>query len=201
MNFFSRIKAELTDPLKTFRLFEISIAVVCIAIPLLLRLADREVTGFRTSISDYVYMKNSYVYGMLLTIAAMLFIFNGAVYFKKQKAFGLNSAGKWYNVILGLSLFGVILLPHKEYVTVHYFFGGVFFLGNAVVIALFHKKQYAAPSLVLAFITVAAMALHFFGGVLSLLVAEWISLTVIGLHFILEATGTINYNAIRQGAA
>ncbi len=72
----------------------------------------------------------------------------------------------------------------------------MFFAGNAVVIALFHKKQYTTPSIILAVITLGAIALHFFGNILSLLVAEWISLAVIGIHFILEATGTINYNAI-----
>jgi hypothetical protein len=41
--------------------------------------------GFRLSLSDYVYSSNSYIFGMLYTMAAMLFIFNGAVYFKSQK--------------------------------------------------------------------------------------------------------------------
>src|ERR1700722_20801936 len=107
-------------------------------------------------------------------MAAMLFIFNDAVYFRNEDAFGLQRAGKWYNVILGVSLLGVILFPHRQYVIIHYFFGGLFFLGNAVVTALFPYAQDRPLSIVLAVLTVAAIALHFVGD-WSLLVCEWIS--------------------------
>lgn len=180
------------NPLRTFRLFEITIAIVCMAIPALLRLADSGYPGFRPSISDYVYMPRSYIFGMLLTVGAMLFIYNGAVYFNNERVFGLNSAGKWYNVVLGLSLIGIILLPYKQHVALHYSFAGIFFVGNALVTAFFHRPQFAVLSIALAVLTLVAIVLHFWGGFLSLLAAEWISLTVIGIHFILEATGVID---------
>lgn len=188
MNIFARISNVLADPLATFRIFERTIAVVCVAIPALLRLADKGNTGFRESISDYVYMSDSYIYGMLLCMAAMLFIFNGAVYFRNEDAFGLQRAGKWYNVILGVSLLVVILFPHRQYVIIHYFFGAVFFLGNAVVIGLFHNARDRVVSIVLAVVTVAAIALHY-AGVWSLLAGEWVSLGVIAAHFIMQARG------------
>jgi hypothetical protein len=155
-------------------------------IPALLRLADKGSTGFRESISDYVYMSDSYIYGMLLCMAAMCFVFNGAVYFRNEVSFGLSRAGKWYNVILGVSLLGVILFPPHQYVIIHYFFGGLFFLGNAVVAALFSYAQDRAASIVLAVVTVAAIGLHYIG-LFSLLVGEWISLAVIAAHFIMQA--------------
>lgn len=187
MSLLNTIKRVMHDPLQTFRLFEILIAAVCIAIPALLKVADIGYPGFRISISAYVYMCHSYIYGMLLTIAAMLFIFNGAVYFKNEISFNLNKAGKWYNVLLGLSLFAVILLPYKAYPTLHYVFAGIFFLGNALVIALFHRPKYRFISLILAGLTVLAIAIHYINESVSLLVSEWISLAVIGIHFILEA--------------
>ncbi|MEO6488313.1 MAG: hypothetical protein ABIO04_00115 [Ferruginibacter sp.] len=129
----------LEDPLKTFKVYEILIAAVCIFIPLILRFYDNDkvypvkvnflrsgiiidsvqnikrssssISGtiqiidkdrwhFRTSISDYAYSTNSYLFGMLLCIAAMLFIFNGAVYFKSQRSVNVNKQGKWYIVFL-----------------------------------------------------------------------------------------------------
>jgi hypothetical protein len=47
LTIFTRIKQMLADPLATFRIFERTIAVVCITIPALLRLADKGNTGFR----------------------------------------------------------------------------------------------------------------------------------------------------------
>ena len=80
MKIFSIVKTTLADPLVTFKYFERFIAIFCIIMPLILWLADGGINHpFRDSISDYVYMPHSYVFGMLLCIAAMLFIFNGAV--------------------------------------------------------------------------------------------------------------------------
>jgi cell division protein FtsW (lipid II flippase) len=160
------------DRLATFRLFEILIALVCIVMPGLLKLTDTGASGFRSCISDYVYMTHSYFFGMLLCIAGMLFIFHGAVYFRN--AFSLT--------------------PYHQYFISHNIFAGIFFLGNAVVIAIFHKTKYRVISLILAVLTVLALALCLLFNTVSLFAAEWISLTVIGIHFILEALGAIRFN-------
>lgn len=152
--------------------------------PLILWLADGG-QPFRPSISNYVYMSRSYIYGMLLCIAAMLFIFNGAVYYKNEQHLRISWHGQWYNVVLGLSLIGVICFPHIEHPALHYFFAGVFFLGNAVVTGAFYKDKDRKKSLALAALTVIAFPLAF-AHVISLLAAEWLSLFVIGVHFILS---------------
>ena len=182
------VRRDISDPLKTFRLFERLIAIICIAMPVFLLLFDTEKKGlhFRSSISDYVYMPASHIFGMMLCIAAMLFIFNGAVYFKNQSHLKLKRAGKWYNVILGLSLLGVILLPYKENKIPHYFFAVIFFLGNAAVIGFFHKKKDRIPGVALAILTVVFLAICVIG-LIPVFWGEWLSLTVIGIHFILEA--------------
>ena len=220
MTFAQNIKKRLEDPLKTFRLYQILIAVVCMVVPAILRLSDHENVypqkvklndidmlkdsipamvqdsvkhikkdhlGFRLSISDYAYSYNSYLFGMLLCIAAMLFIFNGAIYFKNQYTLKVNSKGKWYNVVLGLSLFGVICFPSRDFTFLHYTFASVFFFGNAVVIGLFHNKKDRIKSIVMSVLTVVFLLLSLVLKPLTLLWGEWLSLIVIALHFILES--------------
>src|ERR1700761_4886682 len=104
MSFTQTLKTKLRDPLATFKGLERTIAAVCILIPVILRLTDtnnnplcHDHSGFRFSISDYVYMPAAYMFGMMLCIAAMLFIFNGAVYFRNEEPhkLNLNPNGKW----------------------------------------------------------------------------------------------------------
>ena|ERR1017187_9966473 len=192
MSIAESLRTKLNDKLATFKWFERTISVVCIAIPLVLMLADKENAGsFRKSISEYVYMIHSYVFGLMLGIAAMLFIFNGAVYFKNEapEKLNLNKQGKWYNIVLGLSLIGVIITPHLQYTVAHYIFAGIFFVGNAVVTGLFHEKKDRPLSIIMAIMTLAALGIYFTGlfPAFTILWAEWISLTVIGIHFFLES--------------
>ncbi|MBN1185796.1 MAG: hypothetical protein JXB49_26175 [Bacteroidales bacterium] len=204
MKLINTIQSRLADPLYTFRLFERSIAAFCVLIPFILWLTDGGFPHpFRPSISQYALMNNSYVFGMLLSIAAMLFIFNGAVYFNNQKYMHISENGQWYNVLLGLSLLGVIVFPCcnccidpcKQHLThccisrvAHFVFAGIFFIGNALVTAFFHKDKDKIISIIMAILTIASLPLAIFH-VISLLVAEWISLTVISVHFILSTFG------------
>src|SRR5450631_126350 len=153
------IRRTVQDPLATFRIFEVMIAVVCIAMPGLLWLADNSLAKPLVCISEYAYMPKSYFYGMLLAVPAMLFIFNGAVYFRNEDNFNLSKAGKWYNVILGVSLLGVILTPYHQYFWPHLILASIFFVGNAVVIAVFHQPKYRTVSIILALLTVVTLAL------------------------------------------
>lgn len=197
MDFLQKVKTDLEDPLKTFKWFERSIALTCIAIPAVLRLTDKDRTGnpaisFRKSISQYVYMTHSYVFGLLLMMAAMMFIFNGAVYFKGQekRQLLLSKTGKWYNIALGLSLIGVVVFPCEQYEVTHTAFAILFFVGNAVVTGVFYQKRNKAFSIVLAILTLATLVPVYFH-VFTLFWGEWLSLAVIGVHFILEARGQV----------
>lgn len=186
MDIIKKVKKELADLLGTFKLFERFIAVFCISIPFLLWLADAPGDNkFRGSISNYVYMDKSYIFGLLLTMAAMLFIFNGAVYYKTEQHLNISWHGQWYKVVLGLSLIGVVCFPHLEYPVPHYIFAGLFFLGNAVVTGIFYKDKDKGKSLTMAILTVLALPLALFH-VISILVGEWISLALISIHFILS---------------
>jgi len=195
----------MNDPLQTFRIYQRIIAGICITIPAILRFYEKDTNypamvikggeeigkdrfGFRLSISDYVYSTNSYLFGMLLCIAAMLFIFNGAVYFKNQDRMQLHSMGKWYNTILGICLLGVVSCPHRNWEILHYLFAGIFFLGNAFVIGIFHGQRDRIKRIIMAVLTVLFIVL---GAVVkrdfTLFWGEWLSLTVIGIHLILES--------------
>jgi len=191
MSLFTAIKSKLSDPLFTFKMFERFIAAFCILIPLILWFNDGGVNHpFRPSISQYVYMPHSYVFGMLLSIAAMLFVFNGAVYFKNIDVLNISIHGQWYNVVLGLSLIGVICFPCDQYPIPHYTFAIIFFVGNALVTGFFYKDKDKIASIILAILTVIALPFALLGYI-SILAGEWISLTVIAIHFILN---TINMN-------
>jgi hypothetical protein len=193
MNIGQKISRTIHDPLQSFKVFERIITVVCITIPLLLWVGDGLPKNFRSSISDYVYMCRSYIFGMLLTIAAMLFTINGAVYFRNEGMDKLNlrKQGKWYNVILGLSLFCVILLPHKQHVIIHNIFAGIFFIGNVLVIGIFHKREQRGLSITLACLAAASLVPVFLC-LFSLFWGEWLSLCVIGIHFYLESLGRLD---------
>lgn len=184
--------------LAAFAKLERIIAAILILIPLILAWADN--WNFRDSISNYVYMSNSYIFGLLLTMAAMLFIFNGVVYIEAKEIRETKKHGRWYNIVLGIALLGVILLPHKENHILHYFFAIVFFVGSALVIALFNDKKHRKISIFIAVLSLLSLFIYFIKAYFftipgtewfTLYWAEWISLTVISIHYILESRGTL----------
>jgi hypothetical protein len=193
MSPFNTFKKKLSDPLYTFRFFERLIAIFCITIPLILWLTDGGIPhSFRQSISNYVYMSHSYMFGMLLCIAAMLFIFNGAVYYKntpESDKIKISKHGQWYNVVLGVCLIGTICFPHNEYPIEHNTFAIIFFAGNVAVTGIFYKDKDKTASITMAVLTLLTIPLVI-KNVISILTAEWISLSVIAIHFILSTFKT-----------
>lgn len=191
---FMSIQKNKNEDDRVFGIVERFIALFLILIPLILFLSDDEC--WRPSISNYVYMDNSYVFGLLLTMAAMLFIFNGALYFGSSEYKGLKGKAnnKWYNIILGISLLFVILFPHEEYKYPHYIAAGVFFLGSSLAIALDCRKKNRKWNLFFAILSIVSLVFYFVNYCFdlninwyTLLVAEWISLTVISIHYYLDS--------------
>ena len=168
-----------------FVAFQKGFALFCVLIPIILRITDHA-DAFRPSISNYVYMQHSYVFGMLLTIGAMMFIFNGALYWNTADDMGVSDHGKWYNVVLGAALLVVVCFPHLQFPAEHYTAAVIFFVGNALVTLIFHRKRDAFWSIVIGSITGLSFVLVFTHSV-SLLVAEWISLGCISGHFVMQS--------------
>lgn len=71
------------------------------------------------SISAFVTMRDSFVFGMVLAIGAMLFITNGAVYFNETKIL-LPAWRKGQNIIAGLLLLGVVTFPCTTLPILHF---------------------------------------------------------------------------------
>lgn len=164
--------------LKKFARLERILALVCITSPALMILGDSGTV--RESISAYYDMTKSVLFYVPLTVAFMLFVVNGVI--KHQKA---------YNTVLGIALAGLVLFDHDNYSSLHFLCVIVFFLGNALVMVIYtSKKELWFKVLLVAIIAVAIGAwwLEF----ITLFWAEWVSLGIIGWHYILESWGVID---------
>jgi cytochrome c oxidase subunit IV len=165
------------------------IACILVLTPFVLWLAD-DGPNLRDSISNYVYMRHSYWYGSLLALAGAMFIFNGAIHLQPQHAtqHTIKKVGKGYNIILGISLFGVIYFPHLDYPIWHYTFAILFFLGSAIITAFVsnEKREWTRYVLAVAVVLPVVLALDFIG-LFSLFWGEAISLFFIATHYLLES--------------
>jgi hypothetical protein len=158
---------------KDIKRLEITLAVLLMFVPLILRLTD----GFwRLSISNYAYSNSNYVFVMLLTLAGTMFIYNG-LGFKRH----------WYNGVLGVSLLGVVLTPHLDYPICHYFFATTFFFGSVLAIGLSSNVAFRGFKYLVSAIVMLGLIMHFAFGTFSLLVAEWIGIIPISIHFIIKS--------------
>ena len=158
---------------KAIKRLEVSLACLLPLIVLVMRLLDGY---FRTSISNYAYSEYSYVYVFMLTLGGSMFLYNGTA---NQK--------HWYNIVLGISLFGVALTPHKDFMLLHYFFAGTFFLGSILAIGLSTSLWLRDWKYLVAGIAFLGLLFHFAFGYFSLLVAESIGLVPFSFHFIVKS--------------
>ena len=155
----------------------------------------------KPSISDYVTMDGAHIFGMLLTIAAMLFMSSGVVFWNKKITFREGTWRSVLNLILGLLLLGVVIFPCTTMPTMHMIVAIAFFFGCAIGTlgrkAKDKKRRFVdyAAVLVMAF----AMFCHFAVAgewfncafcrrpfnLFNLFGAESIALWITGLDFIL----------------
>lgn len=183
-----------------FAKLERFIAAILIFTPYILYRADLNYkVDFRESISNYFFMCNTYWFGSLLTLAAALFIFNGAQHMSiqdnKQLAVVENRFGKGYNIIFGVALFGVLFFDHVNFRILHYAFAIVFFVGCALAMILTRETPLKLFGDVLGVCTLAALGLHFLLNHLNgevensftLFWAEWVGLLFIAIYFIAES--------------
>lgn len=169
----ARTRQAIQD-LTKFAKLERVLAGICALTPLLLLAAER--TPIRESISAYYNIAQNQWFYVPLTMAAMLFVVNGVV---KNK--------QLYNTYLGAMLGGVLLFNHHDFSVVHIVFAAAFFVGNAVVILFFSSvKDREFKIGLVAFIALALAGWYFFDW-FTLFVAEWISLVIISIHYIIES--------------
>jgi putative Mn2+ efflux pump MntP len=158
----------------------IAIGILLFILPILYVVSGE----LRPSISDYVYSSAHLTFAILLTFAGAVFIYNGVqdddTIIGKYKA---NS--KWYNIVTGLALIGVVATPHLHYPIAHYTCAAVFFGSGFVNMILFSNHEDRFIKAIACFISIGVLVSSFFGH-LSLAVAEQIALIPIALNLTLE---------------
>lgn len=185
-----------------FAKLERIIATVLIFTPLILYLADLDCRkSFRDSISNYYFMCHSHWFGSLLTLAAALFIYNGAQHMsaqKEEKALvkrAKSRFGKGYNIIFGIALFGVLFFDHIHYKLIHYIFASIFFVGCALAMIFTQESRLNRLGDILGTLTLLILGIHFLLEYLvleghnpfTLLWTEWIGLILIAIYFMAES--------------
>jgi hypothetical protein len=163
--------------LDRFYKLQIGKAAVLLLIPLVLNLKSGE---WLSSISAYYYSNARDEFVILLTLAGLLYANDGIL------------KSKWWNISIGASLIGVAYFPHLDYSFLHYLFAGYFFLGTSFSMIFFSSKKQRNYKILVTVFILLFMALHFFFNVFSLLVAEWLCMIPMALHFIGESTGKID---------
>jgi len=159
--------------------------MLCVSIPLWLLVFDTGPESIRGSVSAYHDISRPQAYFFPMTVAAMLFIYNGMV-----------RSGRLYNTVLGLLLAGVVLFDHDgASAWPHYAFAVGFFVLNALVILWFAND--AEPWLRNAVVVViaAGIAAWVFIDAVTTFWVEWVSLAVIAVHFVLDSNGYCGYSA------
>lgn len=152
---------------------EVILAVLLLFLPLILIVVNGEV---RSSISNYAYSKNNLLFAGLLGVASALFAYNATI-----------NREKWYNYVLGVSILGVAVTPHLDYPVLHYSFAGLFFLGSVATMIIFSSPAQRELKITLGTLIVLALLGYFITGMYSLLIAEWIGILPICIHFIGES--------------
>lgn len=156
--------------------FIVFTGVLLLLIPAILYFVVGEV---QKSISSYVYTA-PLAFASLLTIGAWC-------YFSK----GFTSNKGRFDMLIGLSLFGVIFTPCDDYFIAHYCFATFFFLGNTFNIMYFCHKEQRKHTITLGVTVLLAMAGHFIFGIYNLYWAEWIGLLPMSVNYVLEGLGLI----------
>ncbi|UWX54884.1 hypothetical protein NYZ99_19450 [Maribacter litopenaei] len=148
-----------------FAKLERFIAAVLVFTPAILYWADHHT--FRDSISNYYFMEAGHWFGSLLTLAAALFIYNGAQHMSAQKEDDASIKraksrfGKYYNIIFGLALFGVLYFDHITFKWTHYIFASIFFVGCALTMILTRETGLNILGDVLGTLTLLFPGIHF----------------------------------------
>ena len=131
--------------------------------------------NIRTSISDYAYSEYNFFYIFFITMIGSIFFYDGYLYKKR-----------YYNIILGVSLWGISLTPYKQYEILHFIFSFIFFIGSVFFILLKIKSKYIYIRIFLSVILLLSILLYKPFNLITLFWAECIGILPILLNYILE---------------
>lgn len=160
-----------------FKIFKITQALAFLLIPLILFLVNGSILKSISAYANYTPM----TFALCLVLSGALFVYDGIV-----------ERLRWYNIYVGISLFGVVLFMHTEFPILHYTFAGIFFLGSLFNMVYFSSNEQRFLKGLTAFGVLFGMAGCFIFNWYSIFWAEWIGMVPISLHYVLEVTGKID---------
>ena len=177
------------EGLRQFAKLERVLAAILVLTPALLWIVDAgEVRG---SMSAYHDVSRPAAFYVPLTVAAMLFVVNGVL-----------RDGHAYNWVLGVLLALVIVFDHDGASRWPHFVGAIgFFGGNVLAMAWFSKNKSNELKAVLAGSIVVSIALWILTDWFTLFWAEWVSLAIVALHYVLDSVRWTPYTAWTKKAA
>lgn len=162
---------------KYFTNLKIIQAVVFLTIPLILYLVNGSLLK---SISAYAYY-TPMTFALSLTLAGALFLYDGWV-----------DRRRWYNIGIGISLFGVVLFPHIDYFIIHYIFATLFFISSVFTMIYFSSGRERFIKIIVGSLILFGMCGCFIFNWYSIFWGEWIGMIPISIHFILESLEKID---------
>ena len=174
------------DSITRFAQLERVLAAILMLTPALLVVVDVGPEQVRDSVSAYHDIGRPETFFVPLTVAAMLFIVNGVL-----------KDGHWYNWVLGILLLMVVVFDHDGVSKVPHNFGALgFFGGNVATMVWFSKNKSGLLKAVLAGTIALAVVLWLLVDWFTLFWAEWVSLVIVALHYILDSVGWTDYRAL-----
>lgn len=179
-----------TQSLRRFATVERALALLCVTIPAWLILFDEGPESVRGSVSAYFDMTPPQAYYFPLTVASMMFLFNGIV-----------KTRRFYNVVLGLLLAGVVLFNLEGATRApHYIFAIGFFGLNVAVILWFSQDVEPWLRTALAVVILGAVVCWAVFPWFTTFYAEWVSLIAIAIHFVFDSIGLAGYSTATDRA-
>jgi hypothetical protein len=181
----------LPGELRRFARLERNLGAALVLTPALLIWVDAGPATVRDSISAYHDVGAPSAFYVPLTVGAMLFFVNGIV-----------REAHIYNTLLGLALSGVILFDHDGGTSVpHAVFAVAFFGGNVLVMMFFSTNKSTRLKVAFVGVIAAAIALWIWTKFFTLFWAEWVSLAIIAVHYILDSVSWTQYRALQPNEA
>lgn len=162
---------DLKSKIKRIFRVEFSLAIMLFILPISLPVTSGEILE---SISYYAYSKSNYLYLIMLYGISLLLIFDGI--FDKVRRF---------NIILGVSMLGVVIFPVTEHRYLHDIFAILFFIENLIVVTYYSKVVTKHFKITIFTIVVVTLAL-FFLDVITLFFAEAIGLFCVSIFFFIR---------------
>jgi hypothetical protein len=139
---------------------EIILSIIFLLVPIILPLSSGVL---QPSISEYHYTSGRLPYIILLGIIGLLTLVDG-----------LNKERR-YNIIIGLSMIGVVCFPVNEFRILHDVFAIIFFVGNAFIVTYYSNSLSKIKKIMFAILIMVSLTLLLLD-IINIFVAESIGM-------------------------